>query len=152
MLIYGKGKKYTLCGLLCGSTTHEGICSKLPNRSASKSVLMVFSRKSKYRYQLQLWGLPTAKERAYMTFSLKSLQFIFHRLLVEIHHLSCWEHVNEFFPRTDSILSPPFHWHNQGCAQTVCNALPPVMLVVGTLTALWCDVLRRCKSLCAQWN
>lgn len=145
-------KNALFCGLLCGSTTHEAICSKLPNRSASKSVLMVFSRKSKYKSQLQSWCLPTAKERGYMTFSLKSLQFIFPRLLVEIRHLSCWENVNQFFPSTDSILSPSFHWHEQGCAQTVCDTLPPVMLVVGTLTALWCDVLRRCKSLCAQWN
>lgn len=136
----------------CGSTTHEGICSKLANRSASKSVLMVLSRKSKYRPQLQIRGLLIAKERGYLTFGLKSLQFIFPRLLVEIHHLSCWENVNHFFPSTGSVLSPPFHWHDGGCAQTVCDTLPPVMLVVGTLTALWCDVLKRCKSLCAQWN
>lgn len=83
-----------------------------------------------------------------MTFSLKSLQFIFSRLLVEIHHLAYRGNVNQFFPSTDYILSPPLHWHDQGCAQTVCNKLPPVMLAVGTLTALWCDVLRKCKSLC----
>lgn len=63
-------------------------CSKLSNRSASNSVLMVFSGKSKYRSQLQRSAHCKGKGGC-MTFSLKSLQFILPRLLVEIHHLSC---------------------------------------------------------------
>lgn len=51
---------------------------------------------------------------------------------------------NQSFPGTDFILSPHFQWHEQGCAQTVCDTLQPVMLGVG---ALHCTVMSQ-KGVC----
>ncbi|RLW06461.1 hypothetical protein DV515_00004351 [Chloebia gouldiae] len=47
---------------------------------------------------------------------------------------------------TDSILAPHFHCHERHCAaQTVCDTLLPVMLVVGTLH---CTVMSRVSHQC----